>query len=719
VIRRHWPFITILVLGTALRVLAMIAYRPAIFFIDSVASYLQPLPTLDPTGQDPIGYDLYLLGPVLRIGNLNAVVAIQHLLGLGMAVAGYVFLRHLGAWRWLATLATAPILLDAYQVQIEHNIMSDLLFEALLVAALVALAWSKRLRWPVVTGAALVLGLAVTVRQVGELLVLPLLAYGLLAGGSWRRRIAKTCAAALCFALPVAAYATYYHSFTGRYAISHAAGGSLYGRIGTFADCRGLTVPPEERVLCPTMPREERLGADFWAHFPESPLFQLRPPPGRTADDLALDFSLRVIGHQPLDFVGSVTGDAVKVFWWQRADLSSADTSVERWRFQVDPPFSALVSVEQITELSRQYGSGDPVVLTPLARVLRWYQLTIGCTPGPVLALSILLVLAGARRPGRARLPALLFMTSGVLMMLAGDVVIFSWRYQLPGYVLLPMAGALGAVALFRRRASPPFPEPADVAAMATIDPDVRLPPVVVLIAAFNEEAGLGAVLDGVPETCCGHRVGSLVVVDGATDGTAEVARTHGALTCVIPVNRGQGAALRLGYHVAAAHGARYIVTIDGDGQYDLTELARLLTPLLTGAADFVTGSRRLGADESTDPVRRLGTRLFAALVSMLTGQRVTDTSFGFRAMRAEVPASVTLNQPQYQSAELLISVLRQGYRVVEIPMTMHRRGHGRSKKGNNLAYGVRYARVVLGTWWRERKTTRSSTANLIRNSAA
>jgi hypothetical protein len=83
------------------------------------------------------------------------------------------------------------------------------------------------------------------------------------------------------------------------------------------------------------------------------------------------------------------------------------------------------------------------------------------------------------------------------------------------------------------------------------------------------------------------------------------------------------------------------------------------------------------------------------------------------------VPASVRLHQPQYQSAELLIGVLRRGYRVVEVPMTMRRRHKGRSKKGNNLSYGARYARVVLGTWWRERNTTRSSTANLIKNSAA
>ena len=267
------------------------------------------------------------------------------------------------------------------------------------------------------------------------------------------------------------------------------------------------------------------------------------------------------------------------------------------------------------------------------------------------------------------------------------------------------------------------FPEPADEAALATVPADLTLPPLVVLIAAYNEGRSLGAVLDAVPQTCCGLVVGRLVVVDGARDDTAAVARAHGAVTLDVPVNRGQGAALRLGYHLAAARGAEYVVTTDGDGQYDLDELPLLVEPLLKGEADFVTGSRRLGANESTDPVRRLGTRVFAALVSVLTGHRVTDTSFGFRGMRAEVPVSVRLTQPQYQSAELLVGVLRRGYRVMERPMTMRRRGQGRSKKGNNLVYGARYARVVLGTWLRElprgRKMTRSSTTNLTTNSSA
>ena len=87
--------------------------------------------------------------------------------------------------------------------------------------------------------------------------------------------------------------------------------------------------------------------------------------------------------------------------------------------------------------------------------------------------------------------------------------------------------------------------------------------------------------------------------------------------------------------------------------------------------------------------------------------------------MRAEILHDLTLTQPQYQSSELLIGVLSRGYRVVERPMTMRRRAQGRSKKGGNLVYGARYARVVVGTWWRERKTIRSSTTNLTRNSTA
>jgi hypothetical protein len=129
-----------------------------------------------------------------------------------------------------------------------------------------------------------------------------------------------------------------------------------------------------------------------------------------------------------------------------------------------------------------------------------------------------------------------------------------------------------------------------------------------------------------------------------------------------------------------------------------------VLEPVVAGQADFATGSRKLGSQETNDPVRRLGTWVFAVSISMLTGQRITDSSFGLRAMRADVTGAVRLEQPQYQSSELLIAVLTHGFRVVEVPATIHKRKVGESKKGHNAIYGLKYAGVVFGTWWRERQ---------------
>jgi glycosyltransferase involved in cell wall biosynthesis len=230
------------------------------------------------------------------------------------------------------------------------------------------------------------------------------------------------------------------------------------------------------------------------------------------------------------------------------------------------------------------------------------------------------------------------------------------------------------------------------------------LPPVAIVIAAFNEEGVVGSVVDALPNTLCGLSTMPIVVSDGSKDGTVEEASAHGALVCGVPVNRGQGAALRLGYRLAREGGAQYIITTDADGQYNPAEMDAVLRPVVEGRADFVTGSRKLGSQETKDPVRRLGTWVFAVTISLLTGQRITDSSFGLRAMRAEVTAAVRLEQPQYQSSELLIAVLTHGFRVAEVPATIHKRKVGESKKGHNAIYGLKYAGVVLGTWWRERQ---------------
>jgi glycosyltransferase involved in cell wall biosynthesis len=231
-----------------------------------------------------------------------------------------------------------------------------------------------------------------------------------------------------------------------------------------------------------------------------------------------------------------------------------------------------------------------------------------------------------------------------------------------------------------------------------------RLPPLAIVIAAFNEEGSIGQVLAALPDAVAGLAAAKIVVSDGAADGTAKEAAEAGALVCDVPVNRGQGAALRLGYRIAREGGATYIVTTDADGQYNPAEIEMLLAPILAGRADFVTGSRALGSEETTDPVRRLGVRVFALIISLLAGKRITDPSFGLRAMRAEVTGAVQLEQPQYQSAELLIAVITRGFRVAEVPATIHKRRVGESKKGHNAFYALHFAGVIARTWWRERQ---------------
>jgi glycosyltransferase involved in cell wall biosynthesis len=243
----------------------------------------------------------------------------------------------------------------------------------------------------------------------------------------------------------------------------------------------------------------------------------------------------------------------------------------------------------------------------------------------------------------------------------------------------------------------------AAIAAFRARYPGLRFAPVVVVIAALDEEGGIAGVLRDIPAEACGLRIDTLVVDDGSTDRTAEICEAAGVHVARLERNLGHGVALRVGYQLAREHGARYIVTLDGDGQWDPVELPRVLEPLARDEADLVIGSRVLGRTETEDAFRQAGVHVFAALVRLLTGVEVTDTSSGYRAMRAEVTATVPQRQVQYQTSELLIGAIYHGYRIAERPIVMRKRAAGESKKGHNLLYGARYARVILETWWRER----------------
>jgi glycosyltransferase involved in cell wall biosynthesis len=234
--------------------------------------------------------------------------------------------------------------------------------------------------------------------------------------------------------------------------------------------------------------------------------------------------------------------------------------------------------------------------------------------------------------------------------------------------------------------------------------------PLAVVIPAYNEAPSVAEVIAVIPREAAGLQAEVIVVVDGAEDETATRAAAAGALVCDVPVNRGQGAALKLGYWLARARGARVIATIDADGQYEPQELARVVEPILAGRADFVSGSRRLGSELTTDPVRHLGVLVFGAVFSLMVGHRITDPACGVRAMRAEVTAAVTLEQPQYQASELMISAALNGFTLAEVPTTMRDRAShaGHTKKDGNFRYGVRFARAAFNTWRRDRKAART-----------
>jgi glycosyltransferase involved in cell wall biosynthesis len=223
-------------------------------------------------------------------------------------------------------------------------------------------------------------------------------------------------------------------------------------------------------------------------------------------------------------------------------------------------------------------------------------------------------------------------------------------------------------------------------------------PWIAVVIAAFEEEAAIGSVLERVPARAAGRPVRVLVVVDGGRDGTAAVARSCGADVIELPVNRGQGAALRVGFERCLSTGAEAVVTLDADNQHDPEDIERLLAPVIEGRADLVAGSRRMPGYRAASVGRGLGLALFSAVVSLVNRQRVTDCGTGYRAFRTSGLRRLALRQDRYSTIEVLIRARRAGLRYLEVPIRSGPRSHGHSKKGSFFRYGFGVSRALLQT---------------------
>jgi hypothetical protein len=463
----HRVFLALFGIGLALRVVVAVAYDPALLRPDSVSYLRVASRPPKPWPFHPIAYPSFLR--VLPFDwSLAVIPVVQHLFGLVMATIIYATLARLGVRRWLAALAAAPVLLDAYQLNIEQHVLSETLFELFLLSACAVLLWRRPLGIVAAGGAGLLFAAAALSRSVGTFAVLPaLIAAPFLAGGlPLRARLARPAILLALFALPLVGYATWFHTVHGRFTLTTYGGRFLYGRVVPFVDCTKFTVPEPEQPLCPTAPPGQRLTANqfMWSRG-RSPVYRLDLPPGKTGNQVIGDFARRVVRNQPLDYLEAAGSDFLRTFAPIRQSRRD-DVPLSRWQFHRE--YHDLGDLDWSRQGAGAYRTKfevarvDPTVATLLARYQR-----IAYTWGPLLGLALVAALAATLGVGAAagsglRSGAFLFAGTGLVLLVASvAATAFSWRYHLPQIVLLPPAAAIAATALFvgRRGASSGSPQ--------------------------------------------------------------------------------------------------------------------------------------------------------------------------------------------------------------------------------------------------------------------
>ena len=203
-----------------------------------------------------------------------------------------------------------------------------------------------------------------------------------------------------------------------------------------------------------------------------------------------------------------------------------------------------------------------------------------------------------------------------------------------------------------------------------------------IIIPAYNEGKNIARVLTELRHTA--PEFDFVVVNDGSTDDTDQICLAHGCRVLTHAVKLGIGSAMRTGYRYAAEKGYDIAVQVDGDGQHDPACLSAMLEKLTALDADMVIGSRFLkGEGYQSTRLRRFGIRYFSFLIRLLTGQTITDPTSGYRMVNKDLIEAFAADYPSdYPEPESLVSALRHGLRVVEIPVKMRKRAGGSSSIG-------------------------------------
>ncbi len=441
--RRHWLFGLALTGAVVLRILVMLAFRPVIWFGGDSASYLATALRLTPDPSRVGGYAILLL--VLRpLHSFALVAAVQHLMGIAMAVLIYLLARRYGLPAWGATLATVPVLFDSSQLQLEHDIVPDISFGLLVLIALYLMLRSPGERRPAfAAAAAFLLGGSAIVWPPGLVLLAVLLVALLIR----RASLVTVAAAILAGALPVVAYAALFDLHEHQFALTRSEGVFLWSRTMSFADCAVIRPPADERVLCPP-PGPQTSSQNIWS--PASPL--LRMPGGRFSartNALALDFALRAIAAQPGGYVTAVARDFARSFYWDRPVYPNTGI-VQRYEFSdaatawvpatMRTPGGGTVAGDQAA-----YNGGRPAptrAIEPFASWLVSYQNYV-YLPGALLGVMLLASLAAMIARRRARGAGLPWAFAVTIMLVPPVVVGFDLRYLVPAVPAACLAAAL------------------------------------------------------------------------------------------------------------------------------------------------------------------------------------------------------------------------------------------------------------------------------------
>ena len=203
----------------------------------------------------------------------------------------------------------------------------------------------------------------------------------------------------------------------------------------------------------------------------------------------------------------------------------------------------------------------------------------------------------------------------------------------------------------------------------------------IALVHALNEEGTIASVVAELRAYDAELEI--LVIDDGSHDRTAEIARAAGARVLRLPFNLGIGGAVQTGFRYAFENDFDLAVRVDGDGQHDASQLAAVVDPVLRGDTDIAVGSRYLGTRADgyrSSTTRRLGIRILARVVSLLTREPITDPTSGFQALNRTAIALFAADYPHdYPEVEAIVLVRRHRLRLLEVPIAMRPRVVGRS----------------------------------------